>query len=92
MWTPKRAGRDWPVLRECASEGEGVNERKVQAPSGMKNHDRMRTTGDLQRPITAAFSLAVLRCYLPSGKVADEEYLRTIINDPATSVTSKYSK
>ena len=26
-----RAGRDWPVLRECTSEGEGVNERKVQA-------------------------------------------------------------
>ena len=58
------------MLRECASEGEGVNERKVQAPSCMKDHDQMRTTGDLQRPITAAFSLAVLRCHPPSGKVA----------------------
>ena len=91
MWTPKRAGRDWPVLRECASEGEGVNERKVQAPSGTKDHDQMQTTGDLQRPITAAFPSQFAGFISPQAK-SQREYPRTIINDPATSVTSKYSK
>ena len=57
------------MLRECASEGEGVNERKVQAPSCMKNHDQMRTTGDLQRPITAPFPRSS-QVSSPSGKVA----------------------
>jgi hypothetical protein len=83
------------MLRECASEGEGVNERKVQPPSCMEDHDQVRTTGDLQRPIKLKellpFPSQFSGVLSPHAK-SQREYPRTIINDPATSVTSKYSK